>query len=60
MTRGQETLGSGDVCTNGVRVDGIYTLACGHEEAVALATTKADIGADFREVDLANLRKKLT
>ena len=42
------------MCTNGVCVDGIHALACGHEEAIALATSKADIGADFREVDLAD------
>ena len=40
--------GSGNVSASGFDVHGINGLACGHEKAITLRTTKAKIGANFR------------
>jgi hypothetical protein len=38
----------------GLDVDDVEGLAGGHEEAVAVRAAEADVGADFREEDLAD------
>ena len=40
--------------TDGVYIDSVHTGAGGHEEAIAFPASEADIGADFRKVDLAD------
>ena len=38
----------------GLHVDRVKRLAAGHEQAVALGAAEADVGADFRQHDLAD------
>src|SRR5688500_12432068 len=45
---------SGDVRALGFHVDRVERLAAGHEEAVALGPTEADVAADLRQQDLAD------
>ena len=41
----------GTFCVN---INGIEGLACSHEQAIALGSTKADIGTDFWKKNLAD------
>ena len=42
------------VGAGGVGIDGVEALAGSHEKAVAFAATEADVGADFRQENLAD------